>query len=195
MPPVIVTPPAAEPISLSELKTAAHIDHATEDSFLTDTIAAARFRYELDTRRQMMTATFDWFLPCFPGPEFEVPLPPLTSVTSITYLDSTGASTVLATSVYDVDTAVEPGVIFLKPNQEWPDLYDDQRRRAVTIRFVAGAATSSDVPELDRKAILLLAQTWTENRESVVIDDRLRAAEVPLSYNMIAEGRKIILVG
>lgn len=195
MPPVVVTPPVNEPISLAELKLAAHISHSSEDTFITTTISAARFRYELDTRRQMMQATFDWFLPCFPGMEFELPLPPISSVTSIKYIDTAGVEQTLATTVYGLDASAEPAVIYLKPNQEWPDLQDDLRRRAVTIRFVAGAATAGAVPDLDRKAITMLAQTWVENRESVVTDDRIRSAEVPLSYSMIAEGRKILLVG
>lgn len=193
MPPVVVTPPVSEPLTTAEVKLSAHITHTSEDTFIDGRIAAARFRYELDTRRQMMVATFDWFLPCFPGFEFEVPLPPLSSVTTIKYFDTAGVEQTLSTDVYDTDTATEPGVIFLKPNQEWPDLQDDLRRRAVTIRFVAGSATAADVPDLDKTAITMLAQHWIENREPVVLDDRIRAVKVPDTYNAIADGRKILM--
>lgn len=212
MPPVVVTPPAAEPISLTEFKLAAHIDHADEDAFLTATIAAARQRYEYDTRRQMMLATFDWFLPGWSSQEyvggipdgrtistremlrvFEIPLPPLASIVEVEYYDTTGSLQILATTVYGVKTSSEPGRIYTKPDQEWPDLEDDRIEDAVRIRFTAGAATASAVPEIDKKAILLLAQHWVENREAVVLDDRIRAAEVPITYSSIAENRKIIL--
>lgn len=207
MPPVVVTPPTAEPVSLDELKLAAHITHSSEDTFLTNSIAAARFRYELDTRRQLMVATYDWFLPCFSSRtnrrgsvivqerSFEIPLPPLSSIVSVKYFDTAGVEQTISSSEYGVKTSSEPGRIYNLPNEEWPDLEDDRIEDAVTIRFIAGAALASDVPELDKKAILLLAQHWIENREAVVLDDRIRSASVPLSYPEIAEGRKIILTG
>lgn len=207
MPPVVVTPPAAEPISLAELKLAAHITHSSEDAYLTGVIAAARFRYELDTRRQLMEATYDWFLPCFsartfPRGEvivqersFEIPKPPLQSITSVKYYDTAGVEQTLAGTVYSAKTSSEPGRIYNLPNQEWPDLEDDRLEDAVTIRFVAGAADADSVPDLDKQAIMLLAQHWIENREAVVLDDRIRSSSVPLSYPEIAEGRKIILTG
>lgn len=207
MPPVVVTPPTAEPVSLDELKLAAHITHSSEDTFLTNSIAAARFRYELDTRRQLMVATYDWFLPCFSSRtnrrgsvivqerSFEIPLPPLSSIVSVKHFDTAGVEQTISSSEYGVKTSSEPGRIYNLPNEEWPDLEDDRIEDAVTIRFIAGAALASDVPELDKKAILLLAQHWIENRETVVLDDRIRSASVPLSYPEIAEGRKIILTG
>ena len=207
MPPVVVTPPDAEPVSLADLKLSAHIPHGSEDAFLTNTIAAARFRYELDTRRQLMEATYDWFLPCFSSRSnrrgavivqersFEIPLSPLSSITSVKYFDTAGVEQTISSSEYGVKTSSEPGRIYNLPNEEWPDLEDDRIEDSVTIRFIAGAATAGDVPALDRQAVLLLAQHWIENREAVVLDDRIRSASVPLSYPEIAEGRKIILTG
>jgi len=213
MPPVVVTP-ASEAVTLAELKEAAHITHATEDDFLTDTIVAATERYQFDTRRQLMRATFDWFLPYFSAREyvsshlhlnqsvrvlnersFEIPLPPLISVTTVKFFDTAGIQQTVSSLEYGVKTSSEPGRIYNLPNEEWPDLEDDRIEDSVEIRFVAGAATAADVPEIDRRAILLLAQHWIENREAVVLDDRIRTSEVPLSYPDIAERRKIILTG
>lgn len=207
MPPVVVTPPAAEPISLAELKLSAHITHSSEDTYLERVIAAARFRYELDTRRQLMEVTYDWFLPCFSARtfprgdvivqerSFEIPKPPLQSITSIKYYDTAGVEQTLAGTVYAAKTSSEPGRVYNLPNQEWPDLEDDRLEDSVTIRFVAGAALAVNVPDLDKQAIFMLAQHWVENREAVVLDDRIRSATVPLGYDAIAEGRKIILTG
>lgn len=214
MPPVVVTPPTDEPVSLAELKLSAHITHSSEDAFLLGRIAAARFRYELDTRRQLMEATFDWFLPFFSSHtyvsshlhlnqsvtilnerSFEIPLPPLRSIVSVKFFDTAGVEQTVPASEYGTKTSSEPGRIYNLPNEEWPDLEDDRIEDAVTIRFIAGAALASDVPDLDKQAILLLAQHWIENREAVVLDDRIRAASVPISYPEIAEGRKIILTG
>lgn len=207
MPSVVVTPPTSEPITLAELKLAAHIDHDVEDTFVAGRLVAARFRYELDTGRQLMAATYDWFLPCFSSRtnrrgdvivqerSFEIPKPPLISITSVKYYDTAGVEQTLADTVYAAKTSSEPGRIYNLPNQEWPDLEDDRIEDAVTIRFIAGAATAADVPDLDKQAILLLAQHWIENREAVVLDDRIRSASVPFTYDTIKDGRKIILVG
>lgn len=213
MPPVVVTP-ASDPVSLAELKTAAHITHSTEDDFLTDTIVAATERYQFDTRRQLMEATFDWFLPFFSSHtfvsshlhlnqsvtilnerSFEIPLPPLRSIVSVKFFDTAGIQQTVPASEYGTKISSEPGRIYNLPNEEWPDIEDDRIEDAVVIRYVAGAAVITDVPEIDRRAILLLAQHWIENREAVVLDDRIRTSEVPLSYPDIAERRKIILTG
>lgn len=214
MPPVVVTPTASEPVTLAELKLAAHITHTTEDTFLSDTIVAAVERYQFDTRRQLMEATFDWFLPFFSSHtfvsshlhlnqsvtilnerSFEIPLPPLRSIVSVKFFDTAGVQQTVPASEYGTKTSSEPGRIYNLPNEEWPDIEDDRIEDAVVIRYVAGAAVITDVPEIDRRAILLLAQHWIENREAVVLDDRIRTSEVPLSYPDIAERRKIILTG
>jgi uncharacterized phiE125 gp8 family phage protein len=207
MPPVVVTPAASDPVSLAELKLAAHITHSSEDDFLTDTIAAATERYQFDTRRQLMRAEFDWFIPCFSSRNnlrgaivlqersFEIPLPPLISVVSVLYFDTAGIQQTVSASEYGVKTSSEPGRIYNLPNEEWPDLEDDRIEDAVVIRYLAGDLTASAVPQIDRKAILLLAQHWVENREAVVLDDRIRTSEVPLTYPTISENRKIILTG
>lgn len=213
---VVVTPPAEEPITLAELKLAAHITHTDEDAFLTRVIIASRIRYEHDTGRQMVLATYDWFLPCWSPQEyigeipdgrlvsgvnrtmqrsFEIPRPPLVSIDEVEYYDTTGTQQTLATSVYAAKTSSEPGRIYNLPNQEWPDLEDDRIEDVVRIRFTCGSADGASVPEDDKQAMYLLAQHWIENREAVVLDDRIRSAEVPLSYSMLAANRRIEIVG
>lgn len=207
MPLVEVTAPTAEPLSVAEVKTAAHITHTSEDTFIGERIAAARFRYEQDTRRQLMRATYDWFIPCFSSRwnrrgavifserSFEVPITPLDSITTIKYFDTAGAQQTLATSVYDVKTSSDPGRIYNKPNQEWPDLEDDRIEDAVEIRIVCGSADAASVPDLDKQAVMLLTLHWIEHREMVVLDDRIRSVTVPMGYEEIVQGRKIILTG
>ena len=213
MPPVVVTPPSEEPISLSELKLAAHITHTDEDTFLTRIITAARIRYELDTSRTLVSTVFDWFLPCFNSWEyvgsiadgrtisvrsrvnvrsFEIPNPPLVSIDEVEYYDTDGTLTILPTTVYAAKTSSEPGKIYTLPNQEWPDLEDDRIEDVVRIRFTAGNADAASVPEDDKQALYLLAQHWIENREAVVLDDRIRAAEVPLTYRWLMNNRSVI---
>ena len=106
--------------------------------------------------------------------EIPIPLPPLISVDSVTYLDTNGAMQTLATSVYSVMTGKRSSIV-LNPNQDWPDTEEDQAR-AVTITFKAGYATGAEpdpttVPASIRAALLLLVGDLYENREGQLITD------------------------
>lgn len=159
----LVTPPAEEPITLSEAKAYARIDFSDDDTLIAGFIVAARQQCETITRRALITQTWDLILGEFPEREIEIPLPPLQSVTSITYLDDSGVSQTLATSVYKVDTANLPGRITLKSGQSWPSTYDESA--AVTIRFVAGYGNAAAVPDGIKSWLKLRTSTMYEHRE------------------------------
>lgn len=94
--------------------------------------------------RALVTQTWDMKLDRFPA-VICVPLPPLQSVTSITYVDSNGDSQTLSSLLYTVDTSTEPARIIPAYNESWPSTrghIDD-----VTIRFVAGYAGDGASPE------------------------------------------------
>lgn len=106
--------------------------------------------------RALVTQKWELTLDRFPcASEIKIPLPPLRSVESITYLDTNGDEQTLATTVYAVDTAAEPGVVSLKYGQTWPSTLC--QRNAVTIAFTAGYGVAEDVPERVRSAVKLKA--------------------------------------
>ena len=196
----VVNSPTVEPITLAEFKLAARVTNTSEDLLIANIlIPGARSKYELDTRRQVVTATYDFFLRDFPSARsgedsvIEIPKPPLASVTSINYFNTDGVLTLLATSVFDSDTNTEPGTVFPKPNQEWPVIETDRLRNGVEIRFVAGVVAAS-VDPIDKQAIMMLALHWFENREAVVIDQRIATEIVPIGWSSIVESRTIIEV-
>lgn len=164
-------------ISTSDMKDFLRVDINDDDTLIDDLIAAAAAH--MDGRdgvlgRALLTQTWTLALDDFPCETWDdpfagirVPLPPLQSVTSITYLDGQGDSQTLATSVYAVDTTSQPGVISLKSGQSWPSVQDV--RNAVTITFVAGyGATAAALPRPLRLAAQQLVATWYDNRASVV---------------------------
>jgi uncharacterized phiE125 gp8 family phage protein len=138
-----VTGPAREPIHLAEAKLHLKVEHNADDSLILASIKAARQYAEDFTARQLVTATYDLMLDCFPCSSWicpiEVPRPPLQSVVSITYIDNAGAAQTLDPSKYIVDTTTEPGRIALAWSQSWPSTRTTIN--AVTIRFIAGHAT------------------------------------------------------
>ena len=185
-----VTAPTEEPVTLAEAKLAAHITTTSDDNHINIVIPAATRQYEHETRRSTTTATYDYFLDSFPTDAIEIPLPPLASVTSVKYFDADGVEQTLAATVYDTDTSTEPGTIFLKPDQEWPEIQELKLRKAVAVRFVAGTI-AADVSLQDKQAILFLVVHWLESREPVVVDDRMQAAEIPLTFRALVNARKI----
>jgi len=172
----ITTQPAAEPVSTAEAKAHMRVDTSDDDTLIGDMNTAARELAESFQRRSYINTTWRWTLDGFPGhipkpPGFDsqhnmrVPRSPLSSVSSIIYLTSTGATATLATTVYRVDTDTEPGRISLQFGQVWPSTR--QVNDAVTIAFVAGfGATSTSVPEKMRTAVKVLCSDMYERRSS-----------------------------
>lgn len=173
----LVTAPPVEPISLQEAKDHLRVDTTDEDALIDALIMAARQHTEKYLARALITQTWDWNLPCFPR-EFEVPYPPLQSVTSIKYYDGDNVQQTLSSSVYEVNTASTGGLIREAIGQTWPAHYT--RYDAITVRFVAGYGDGvGDVPWPIKAAMLLfVAHLWC-NRE--LATDRPQQ-EVPFGY-------------
>jgi uncharacterized phiE125 gp8 family phage protein len=150
----LVTPPTIVPVSLEEAALEARVSTATDRARLQNYLAAACLDVEGLTGLALLAQTWDLVIVGpFPG-VIRVPKPPLASVTSITYVDTSGQTQTVATSVYDVlaengDTP-QPGEVRPKPGQCWP-----WAARSVTVRFVAGYGTkASDVPATLRLGVL-----------------------------------------
>jgi len=149
MPILEITPPAAEPLSLADLRAAVGIDWTDDDGLLTSIAKAARRWVELYTRRQIVTATYDLYLSDWPDSDvIRIPRPPMSSVTSIKYDDADNAEQTLAATVYDTDTVSEPGRVFLKKDQSWPSLYGAPDDMEIRVRFVCGYGAAQQSTEL-----------------------------------------------
>lgn len=107
-------------------------------------------------------ATWPGFLPTNTG-IIEFPHPPLQSVVSITYYDSSGTLETLSPTVYDVQTGT-PGRINPQFGKIWPVALP--RIGAVTIRFVAGYGDDpSTVPTNYTQAILMMVKDLYDHRD------------------------------
>jgi uncharacterized phiE125 gp8 family phage protein len=185
----VVTAPADLPVTVADARVHCRVDGTDEDAYLQGLIGAATTYIETITGRSLVTRTHDWKRPGFPdaaeGYEFRVPRPPLASVTSITYVDTAGATQTLATSVYEaVDTAgdITAGRIVLKPSQSWPDTQSD-KAITVTVRFVAGYGGPEAVAAPLRQAVLILVGHWFASREPIVTGTIV--ATLPLSVEAL----------
>ncbi len=137
MPLTLVSPPTAEPVSLTEAKNHLRVTVADEDDLISLYIKTSRHHVEAYTRRSLIVQSHDWTLDGFEN-LLRLPRSPLRSVTHIKYLDGNGTEQTLATSVYTVDKASNPGRIALAYGQTWPATRDTLN--AVTVRFKSGYA-------------------------------------------------------
>ena len=162
----IITEPSVEPVNVPEAKTHLRVDHSTEDVYIGGLITAARRMAEMLTQRAFITQTIDLYLDEWPEAAINIPFPPLQSVSSIKYKDTTGTEYTWDAANYIVDIGREPGRVVLADGVSWPSasLYATS---PITVRFLAGyGAAGSNVPAAIRQALLLLIGHLYENREA-----------------------------
>ena len=174
----VVTEPTTEPVTLTEAKAHLRVDASDDDTLITSQIKAARAWCEAFTRRAFITQTWDLTLDAWPEcGAIEVPLPPLQSVTSITYVDTDGNTQTWNSSKYLVDIKSLPGRITPTYTEVWPVARDQMN--AITIRFVCGWADANAVPETVKQGLKLLLGHLYERRESTITGTNVMA--VPMA--------------
>lgn len=161
LPSIVTVAPTGEPATLDDAKAQCRVDDTASDGLLTNYIETARHLVEQNTGTKLMDQTVE--LRCSRWSDlYDLPVAPIASVTSITYLDLDGISQTLATSVYEaVLTGLSP-LIRLQVNQLWPNTLDVSD--AITVTVQAGY---TDVPPTIRHAMLLLISQWYDERTSV----------------------------
>ena len=164
----LITPPASEPIGISDAMNYARIDADADVVTLTGMITAARQEAEKITRRQLITASWELRLDCFRETIF-LPMPPLQSVTTVKYLDTGGTErTLVENTDYIVDTYSEPARITPAYGMVWPPTQSVMN--AVRIVFVAGYGDDdTDVPQSIRNWIMIFFGSLYENRELDIV--------------------------
>lgn len=165
---VLVTPPAAEPVSLPEAKAHLRVDIADDDALISTLITAAREYCEAFQNRAYITQTWQLWLDAWPeGREIKLPKPPLQRVNGIRYYGEDGIEYILPSEDYFVDTQSEPGRVVLAPGKSWPGIAL-RPTNGVVVEFVAGYGNATAVPQRVKQAILLLVGHWYEHREAVI---------------------------
>ena len=140
----LITPPEALAVSLASAKLNLKIDSSDQDAIITAWIQGITAHAEHITGRSFINQTWRVTLDAFPS---AIKLPcPVSSVTSVKYLDTTGAEQTLAANQYLVDSVSEPGVIVPAVGASWPATYPQVN--AVYVDVVAGyGATDASVPD------------------------------------------------
>ena len=168
----VFTPPVTEPVSLAEAKAQLRITTSDEDGLIAGYLIAARQHCENIMGRALVTRTYeqtlDYQWPESDGSTYIMPaMPPLVSVTQISYVDNSGNTIVLPSNQYRVLPRDPYGVVVPAFGVVWPPIRS--QLDAATIRFVAGYGAIGAIPEPIRLAILLLTAHYYENREAVIV--------------------------
>lgn len=138
-------------------------DDTTHRRHLERAINAAIADAERHTRRAFITQTWRLSLREFPD-RIYLPRPPLQSVTSITYVDSNGATQTLSSSLYQVSTDSSPGYIEPAFGQSWPTIRSETVD-PIKVTYIAGFGTDSeDIPDQYKNLIYELVAFRFMNR-------------------------------
>lgn len=168
---LLVVEPTVEPLTIQEAKDHLRFPSSSDEDGLVDGwIRSARQRAEIETGRQLITATWDVRFTRFPEYEIELPYPPLQSVTSVTYRGADGSLHVLASTEYQIDAPGGPtapaGRIRPAYGVSWPTTQPGAFD-AVTIRLVAGYGNLPEaIPGPIRTAMLIMIGDLSEGRQS-----------------------------
>lgn len=167
MNPVLVTPPASEPIDLATAKSHLEVVGTSKNADITSLITVARRNIERYLKRAMITQTWKVYYDCF-NEEMILPFPPVQTLTHVKYYNTSGTLTTLASSNYFFDQFSEPARVIRGYDVTWPDL-QEKKPNAVEIQFVCGYGDASDIPEDIIHAMKLLIEDYYDNRGEVVL--------------------------
>lgn len=196
----LITAPAVPPVTVEYARRHIKALSISDDVMIRTWIEAAAQYFRSQTGREIINATYEYWLDEFPtlyseaqvgGAPFRIqlPHPPLQEVVSVLYKDSNGdfvsyddgASP--ATALYSVfnpqGTFAERGWIEPNYGQTWPTT--QAQSGAVRIQYVAGYGSSvENVPELITGIICYMVEHYDRNRGAVADQSKGSLFKVPL---------------
>ncbi|MFN3349651.1 head-tail connector protein [Pseudorhodoplanes sp.] len=175
---VLLTPPALEPVSLSDAKHFLRVEHDNDDDLIGSLIVAARMQVELQTRRALIDQTWRLIRDVWPRSGRLPILPvPLKAVTAIRVFDADGTVHALDPEDFDIDFGSAPAVLgFARGAVRAPG----KLTAGIEVDIAAGyGAAPDEAPEPLRQAIRMLTAHWYEHRG--VIGASGEVAPIPAS--------------
>jgi uncharacterized phiE125 gp8 family phage protein len=169
-PPVVTVPPASAALSLAQAKAHLRVEGSDEDTLIDDYVAAAQQMVEGMTGVRLVTQTVtirsdDW------DDLARLPIAPVQSVSSITYVDTAGAAQTVSANDYSVRAeALEPA-IQIDFGEVWPERETDS---LFTVTAVVGYTT---VPPVFLSAIRLIVGDLYAMRETAQVG--ASASQIP----------------
>ena len=184
--------PTSEPVPLTLAKLHLRVDISDDDQLISYLISAAREYVEMRTGMALMPSTWQlvldrwprqnalefWPWPGIPVGAILLPRFPVNTVTSVVWYGADGSTNTVTATDYIVDTSPRPPAIVPAYTKSWPAQTMIPKAGIITT-FTAGYANLASVPPTLVQAILMLMGHWYENRETVMVDNRLQAISLP----------------
>ena len=159
----LITAPVKQLITTDDAKTHLREDASANDAYIDDLVLSATSMFESETEKQLLTATWEYYLDAFPT-VINLPYGPVQSVVSIKYYDTDGTEQTLSTSDYDV--AIEGNIARIQSKTAgWPTT-DEDTLNAVIVQYTAGYGDDPyDVPQDIISAVRLILGDLYDKRE------------------------------
>lgn len=175
--------PSAEPVTLAEVKAQLRLSHGSEDALLNGLIRAAREDLERTTGLALIEQSWRLALDAWPR-DGQVALlrHPVREILSVTAFGSEGEGALINPATYQVDTLSRPARLHFSERPE-----PLRTMNGIEIDFSAGfGEAGTDVPDLLKRAILLLVAHWYEFRATFDAGDQ--PVSYPSGYDRLLSG-------
>lgn len=158
---LLLTAPAAEPLTLAQAKDFLRVEHGDDDDVIAALIAAARIHVEAQTRRALITQSWCITLDAWPADgRLPVGPKPLQALTAARVYNSDGDTHAIDLQSFVVDIAGS-ALAFAPWSLPQPGRLSGGIELDVRVGYGDAA---EDVPEPLRHAVRLLMAHWYENR-------------------------------
>ncbi|MGI9460586.1 MAG: head-tail connector protein [Pirellulales bacterium] len=144
-------------VTLDEAKAHLRVSGSSQDALLTRLIESATEQLERDIERCLVQASWQQSQYGFPidGKEILLNMAAASAISSITYVDSDGATQTVSASDYILD-AGRNAVVCLDDDNGWPETFVvPSERDTVFVNFTCGVTSEDCLPRLFKQAILL----------------------------------------
>ncbi len=165
--------PAAEPVTLADVKAHLRIAHDSEDALIEGLIRAAREDLERAARVALIEQKWRLALDAWPSSGCAMlAVHPVREILSVTVYGPRGEASLTDPAHYQLDTLSRPARLHFEKRPEPLRVFN-----GIEIDFAAGyGEAGTDVPDLLKRAILLLVGHWYEFRT------HFGPADQPVSY-------------
>lgn len=179
------TASSTEPVAIGDVRWQLRIDHENDDSDLTDMISEARLDCETKLGdRSLINATCIDRFDGFDDDELELHWGPVSAISSIAYVDTSGDTQTLSTDIYELGQRYGIGIVRLKHNQTWPSTRGHED--VVTVTYTAGYGTAaSDMPKGLRRWIKARVAWLWGNRDGEEYPWNLDSLLTPYATNRV----------
>lgn len=175
-------PPGAEPLTLADCKAHLRISHDGDDALLAGLVRAAREEVESQTGVAMIDQDWRLSLDGWPaGDIVKLMRHPVKQVLSVTLYGRDGEASPMDPAGYRLDATARPARLWVETRPA-----PGAAINGIEIDFRAGfGEAGTDVPDLLKRAMLLLVAHWYEFRAAYGPDDQ--PVSIPQGFRQLTD--------